>query len=333
MPELGEVQHAASLLKRFLLNRTIVKITSAVDEIVFVKPLVSSILDGLVGSRVTSVGRNGKYFWFECDSSKTLLMHFGMTGWIHVKDVRTHFIAMESGGDKKQKERIKEILAAGGDPAALTVENVPSEVWPPKYMKFVIETDEGNSIAFTDSRRLGRIRLLDMPASEAAKVEPLSKLGRDYSQDQGDLADFSQNVSKRKVPIKALLLDQSVFSGIGNWMADEIIFQARVHPEQYSNTLDSTQLETLYAKLIQVCELSAKLEGNTAGFPADWLMLHRWGKGRKAAQTLPSGHTVEHITVGGRTSCYVPELQILPKVEDDIKDEPDVPSKKRRRKN
>lgn len=337
MPELGEVQHAVSLLKRFLLNRTITKVTATIDEIVFVKPLEKTVFEGISGSKVTAVGRNGKYFWFECDAKRTVLMHFGMTGWIHVKDIRTHFIAMESGGDKKQKERIKEMVARGEDPIKLTIENIPSEVWPPKYMKFVLETDNGNEIAFTDSRRLGRIRLLEEPVARALELEPLSKLGRDFSQDAGDFETVSKEISRRKVPIKALLLDQTVFSGIGNWMADEIVFQARIHPEQYANTLDEEMLKTLYDKILEVCTLSAKFEGNTAAFPADWLMLHRWGKGRKAAQSLPSGHAVEHITVGGRTSCYVPVLQILKKPEVVKKEEEDEngeavrPPKRRKR--
>jgi hypothetical protein len=50
--------------------------------------------------------------------------------------------------------------------------------------------------------------------------------------------------------------------------------------------------------------------GNTAAFPEDWLMLHRWGKRRKnEVQKTADGHALDHITVGGRTSCYVPALQ------------------------
>jgi hypothetical protein len=49
--------------------------------------------------------------------------------------------------------------------------------------------------------------------------------------------------------------------------------------------------------------------GNTAAFPDDWLMLYRWGKRRKQKQVTAQGHEVAHVSVGGRTSCYVPALQ------------------------
>ncbi|ANB12403.1 hypothetical protein AWJ20_656 [Sugiyamaella lignohabitans] len=50
--------------------------------------------------------------------------------------------------------------------------------------------------------------------------------------------------------------------------------------------------------------------GNTEAFPKDWLMLYRWGKRRKGEkQKTADGYEVDHVTVGGRTACYVPALQ------------------------
>lgn len=314
MPELGEVAHAASLLRQFLLGRTIKSVEAIVDEKLFVAPLTNVVFQNeLTGATVTDVNRNGKYFWFEINKRKTVLLHFGMTGWIHVKDVYTHFIAMENAGDVKQKKFIEEMKSRNEDmPKGPVITEKKSEVWPPKFVKFSFDLDNGKTLAFTDPRRLGKVRLLDVPSSEVQSLEPVSKLGRDYSQDPLGLDEFSKAVSRRKVPTKALLLDQAVFSGIGNWMADEILFHAEIHPEQVSSTLSEEQLKLLYDSLLEVCKVSVATEGNTAAFPSNWLMLHRWGKRKKnERQYTAEGHEIDYITVGGRTSCYVPSRQKL----------------------
>jgi formamidopyrimidine-DNA glycosylase len=66
--------------------------------------------------------------------------------------------------------------------------------------------------------RFGKINLVTSPASS----EPLSKLGPDALLDMPTLDGFSELMLKQGRPLKAVLLDQSVLSGIGNWVADEV---------------------------------------------------------------------------------------------------------------
>jgi len=75
-----------------------------------------------------------------------------------------------------------------------------------------------NVILNGDWFRLGRIRVRTDPATE----EPIRSLGYDPILDDIDNDAFNTMVLKRKVPIKALLLDQTVFAGVGNWIADEV---------------------------------------------------------------------------------------------------------------
>jgi formamidopyrimidine-DNA glycosylase len=129
---------------------------------------------------------------------------------------------------------------------------------------------------------------------------------------------FKSLVLKRSCPIKALLLDQSFSAGVGNWVAgmpyrlgrgstahapltDEILYNARVHPEQRSNTLTDEQLIALHDQTSNVCESAVSVDADDSKFPEDWLFKHRWvfmkrklrlltnlgqGKGKKAAHTL-----------------------------------------------
>lgn len=328
MPELGEVQHAVSLLRKNILGKTIAKVSAPSDNLLYVAPLTGEQLaSNLQNSTVSAVGRNGKYFWLELDKKATMLMHFGMTGWVNLRNVQSHMVFMEGGGDKKQKQRMEELLAEGKDPSEAKWE---MHEWPPKYTKFSFETAEGDDFAFSDPRRLGRVRWFDCGAENIDQYEPISKLGKDFSQEEVPVEEIVAQIKRRKVPLKSLLLDQSVFSGIGNWMGDEILFQARLHPEQVASTLDDENAANLYSKVLEVCRTAAELEGNSAAFPKTWLMLHRWGKSRskKETQKTPDGYKVDFVTVGGRTSCYVPKLQKKLKpakteVKDEIKNEAD----------
>ncbi|KAK1226969.1 hypothetical protein PQX77_010037 [Marasmius sp. AFHP31] len=133
------------------------------------------------------------------------------------------------------------------------------------------------------------------------------------------LDDFSTLVLKRSCPIKALLLDQSFSAGVGNWVADEVLYHARVHPQQTCNTLSSDQIQALHRELPNICQTAIAVDADASKFPENWLFNHRWGKGKGSKKAelpglkLPNGNpaSIKWITVGGRTSAFIPELQIL----------------------
>lgn len=76
-----------------------------------------------------------------------------------------------------------------------------------------------------------------------------------------------------------------------------------------TNDIPEDMMKTFYDKVVELCEFVVKVEGNTAAFPEDFLMLYRWGKGRKDQVKTPQGYVVKHLEVGGRTSSYIPQLQ------------------------
>ncbi|EDN99554.1 hypothetical protein SS1G_02408 [Sclerotinia sclerotiorum 1980 UF-70] len=188
------------------------------------------------------------------------------------------------------------------------------EVWPPKFSKFSLQTAEEPKVdaAFTDSRRFSRIRLVDCVAGAIRNTTPLKENGPDPVIDKDILTAewLEQKLNKKQVPIKALLLDQANISGIGNWVGDEILYRARLHPEQYSNTFSSEEIKRLHASMMYICQTAVDLLADSSKFPDDWMFKHRWGKGKKDGPTaLPNGEKITFLTVGGRTSCVVPSVQ------------------------
>ncbi len=97
-----------------------------------------------------------------------------------------------------------------------------TEVWPPKFWKFTLETDSTPKVeaAFTDARRFGRVRLLDCAAEDIRKTTPLKENGPDPVIDRDVLTEewLEKKMKSKHVPVKALLLDQANISGIGNWV-------------------------------------------------------------------------------------------------------------------
>ncbi|KAJ7124830.1 AtMMH-1 [Mycena crocata] len=291
MPELPEVNKAKNLVNTVAVGKRIEKVETVEDTIVFSGTTHEEFAKELTGRTVESAGRYGKVFYINLSGSGRLpVLHFGMTGMLQVKgELATYY-----------KETPK----------------TASTNWPPRFMKFILhlldsETGVTTELAFLDARRLGRIRLCKSPLTEP----PISELGFDPILSMPTLEKFKPLVLKRSCPIKALLLDQSFSAGVGNWVADEILYNARVHPEQRSNTLTDEQLVALHHQTSHVCETAISVDADDSKFPEHWLFKHRWGKGKKAAHNLklPSGEaaTIKWVTVGGRTSAFVVELQTL----------------------
>ncbi|KAI8068707.1 DNA glycosylase/AP lyase [Gongronella butleri] len=289
MPEIAEVEHARRQCHTNILNRAIAKVETADDNLIFVSGDHTHYAKQLKGCTIIDTKRWGKYFVLVLDNGQSMVCHFGMTGSLKFKH------------EKKD-----------------------DDAWPPRFWKLILtfdaakkgkkkvkdENDAPMVMAFCDARRLGRLRLLD---GDPMKQEPISKLGFDPLQNLPDDDAFHTMVTKRAVPIKALLLDQAFSAGVGNWIADEILYHARVHPAQYANTLTEKQCKTIREQMVYVCELAVESEADESILPDHWLMTYRWNKGKgKGKGKLPNGHTLAFETVGGRTSAFVPALQKLP---------------------
>jgi formamidopyrimidine-DNA glycosylase len=184
-------------------------------------------------------------------------------------------------------------------------------------MKFLLELEPENGekaieAAFVDARRLARIRLVECPGKEIRQNTPLKENGPDPVVDKNIVTVdwLKKKCNSKKVPIKAMLLDQANISGIGNWVGDEIMYNAKMHPEQYANTLNDEQIEQLHKSIHYICATACELLADSDQYPEDWLFKHRWGKGKKdSSKTLPNGEKITFLTVGGRTSAVVPSIQ------------------------
>ncbi|KAG8697880.1 hypothetical protein FRC09_007586 [Ceratobasidium sp. 395] len=314
MPELPEVERAAKLTRHVAVGRTVTKVETFEDTIVYTGGIThSEFAKEITGRKVTGVGRYGKVFYIELDGEGRMpVLHLGMTGMIQVKGEEPTWY----------RRRNKDLAADVWPPPKflkvcqplLPVPTIITDAQPLKFIMHFSATDDlpATELAFIDARRLARIRLVRDPTKEP----PISELGFDPILSMPEYDEFAKMVLKRTCPVKALLLDQSFSAGVGNWVADEILYQSRIHPEQRASNLSEEQLKATYNWTKRVCETAVAVNADSTQFPADWLFKYRWSKGQKSKEDmlLPNGEKakIEWLTVGGRTSAVVTQVQKMP---------------------
>ncbi|KAK7261948.1 hypothetical protein RIF29_28272 [Crotalaria pallida] len=278
MPELPEVEAARKAVEDNCIGKKILKCLVADDSKVIDGVSRSDFEASVTGKTIVAARRKGKNMWLHLDSPPFPSFQFGMAGAVYIKGVAVTEYKRSAVNDKDE--------------------------WPSKYSKFFIELDDGLELSFTDKRRFAKVRLLKDPTS----VPPISELGPDALSEPMTLEEFTKSLHKKKTEIKALLLDQSFISGIGNWIADEVLYQARIHPRQVASSLSEENCSALYKCIKEVIEKAVEVGADSSQFPTSWIFHSREKKPGKA---FVDGKAIDFISAGGRTTAYVPELQKL----------------------
>ncbi|XP_016174617.1 formamidopyrimidine-DNA glycosylase isoform X1 [Arachis ipaensis] len=286
MPELPEVEAARRAVEDNCVGKKIVKCIVADDPKVIDGVSPSELQASVVGKTIVAARRKGKNMWLQLDSPPFPSFQFGMAGAIYIKGVAVTKYKRSAVNDEEE--------------------------WPSKYSKFFIELGDGLELSFTDKRRFARVRLLKDPTS----VPPISELGPDALLEPMTLEEFTESLHKKKTEIKPLLLDQSFISGIGNWVADEVLYQARIHPRQTATSLSDESCAALHKSIKEVIEKALEVGADSSQFPSSWIFHSREKKPGKA---FVDGKQIDFITAGGRTTAYVPELQ-KPSGSQDVKE-------------
>jgi len=169
-----------------------------------------------------------------------------------------------------------------------------------------------HTLVFSDPRMFGRIQFHQGRTAPAwwTKIAP-AILSPAFTAD--GVAAFLQR--RQRAPIKAVLLMQERFPGIGNWMADEVLWRAGLHPRCAAGSLSPFEVRALWRECRQVCRLALRtIAGRGDCLPPDlnvhipdtWLFNHRWVNGGRCPKT---GCPLVREEIGGRTTCWSPGRQ------------------------
>ncbi|EDY82636.1 Formamidopyrimidine-DNA glycosylase H2TH domain family [Verrucomicrobiia bacterium DG1235] len=175
-----------------------------------------------------------------------------------------------------------------------------------KHDHLAIRSSE-STLVFRDPRKFGKLALHfadegdlpqwwnELPPEPHAKGFTRERFGPLLARRQGSV-------------LKALLLHQDLFPGVGNWMADEILWRARIRPDRRLGSLSKGELDALFQETRWVCREAVRIIGTDYTDPPDsWLFKHRWKDGGICPV---SQKNLQRDTVGGRTTCWSPAVQL-----------------------
>lgn len=172
----------------------------------------------------------------------------------------------------------------------------------PRFPRVIFHFENDFSLAFNCPRKFGRLQVGEKVSEMAAR----RKLGPDAA--GIDWEQFESRLRGRKINIKNALMNQSIFAGLGNWMVDEILYQAQVHPEERIPELDTSSLQKVHQQMLYIIQVALKHEAHYPDFPAHFMIHSRWtDAGRPDAPRLD----LAKLKVGGRSTYIDPQVQVL----------------------
>jgi formamidopyrimidine-DNA glycosylase len=272
VPELPEVESARSVIERAALDRRIVEVDDT-DTYECRPHPPGEIRAALLGRCLTAAHRRGKSMWCETSGAgrrrgpgPVLGIHLGMSGKIVIADPGGREI---DGGDYWERGR------ALGDY---------------RWSRFSLTFADGGRLLLVDPRRLGRVRL----------NPPVEALGPDAG--EATPAQFRAALARGTAPVKARLLDQEAIAGIGNLLADQILWLAKVHPARPVGTLTRTDLDRLQRATRKSIGAAVRDGGVHTLSVVPF---------RRAGEVCPRcGTPMQRGVVGGRTTWWCPREQV-----------------------
>lgn len=162
---------------------------------------------------------------------------------------------------------------------------------------------ERRTLVFYDGRHFGRVMFYEGDGVP----EWWSKLAPSILSEAFTARGVAEFLARRKrAPLKAVLLMQERFPGIGNWMADEILWRAPFHPAALAGSLDAQDATRLWRTVRHVSRRAIETISEDWGYPDSWLFSQRWKKTGCCPRCRARLDTAE---IGGRTTRWCPQCQ------------------------
>lgn len=171
---------------------------------------------------------------------------------------------------------------------------LPEESTP--FIRLQFKFSDGSYLAYDNMRKFGLMALTDNPEEYIRN----KKLGIDPLNTKLTPDNFVKIVKSKTGTMKSILMDQSIFAGIGNLYSDEIVFQAGIHPSASLNSISLQKKKDIYKKMMSVLRTAVKRGEDIESMPRKYLI-----RFRKDGSKCPlCGGKITHKTIAGRTSYF-----------------------------
>lgn len=285
MPELPEVETVVRGLQALLPNQMITAVRLGKTDFIDNPADIEQILPR---ARIAGVRRHGKFI-------------------VLVLEKQAHGVDASSSSDITLFHFIIHLGMTG----QLIV--VPASTPAALHTHAWISLGNERELRFIDSRRFGRMLIL--PQDESDSV--LGRLGTDPL--DISIQEFQMRLREKRARIKAVLLDQRVFRGMGNIYTDESLWRARIHPARLASLLKPREALMLHRAMRQILLEAIRLGGssisdyvNAEGQPGEFQIRHRVYQ-REGKKCSRCGARIRRIVVAGRSSYFCPRCQRAPR--------------------
>lgn len=233
MPELPEVETIKNDLKAKVINNKIKIVYINLPKIVKNKP--GYFQEKMTGAVFSHIERRGKLLIFSFRQNNLfMLLHLRMTGQLIYKKGRK--------------------IIGGGHSDTKIDFNLPN-----KYSHLWFEFVDGGKLFFNDMRQFGYARLVNNEEKkEALKVFGPEPFEKKFSSDY-----LYKELKKRRISVKAVLLNQHIIAGIGNIYADEALFLAGIRPNRPAKQINRKEVQRLFLAIKKILRLAIKDRGTT----------------------------------------------------------------------
>lgn len=283
MPEGPEVTHLTRYIAKHCQGRTLTKMAFNAGRYVNHEPPANfSAFQKALPMRCTKVTNKGKVIFMHFEHDWCLVSKLGMTGWWYVpgdepswKSSNLKNAVLDFGASSKSSRK---------------------------------SSNSNNKLIYTDFRSYGTIRLTKDPVdiqNEIARLAPdfLSEQ-TDWNQFKNRIAQLSQ--SKQKLLLEDALVDQQlIVSGIGNYLKSEILYAAKISPLRKIQDTSTSDWKRIFmqAKKIMNKMMAAVAANNVDEYANQMEVYHR--------TTDKRGNPVKHHkTKAGRMTFWVPAVQV-----------------------
>ena len=276
MPELPEVETVRRGLAQFLIGYRFTSAAGLHPRVL--KPASLQPLAAVVGAKIKSVNRRGKFLWIELDREQALVAHLGMSG---------------------------QFLVASKDRPA------------PGHVRARFDLSKGlkkQELLFSDQRTFGWLSVEEL--TDGIPQSALH-IARDPFDSAFDRSAVINAMKSRKAAIKSVILNQEIMSGVGNIYADESLWRAKIHPEIPAADLSTKKITSLVDAAIEVMAEAIEVGGTSfdamyinvngeSGFFETSLAAY----GQEGEPCPRCGRQIRRIAFGNRSSHFCPKCQV-----------------------
>jgi len=278
MPELPEVEIAARNLRAWARGRRIERAEAeAQAKRIFRPGRPGAFTAALSGRRVGEVRRLGKHIMVRLDDPSGNAEPLGLLSHLGMTG--------------------KWLRRSSGEAA-------------PSHSRARLRLDDGAVLHYRDPRLFGRLRLV--PGARFEDVPEVAALGPDPLERGIDVALLSEAFARRKIAVKVAMLDQRILPGVGNILASEALFRARIDPRRRASSLSRTEAKRLAEAVLEaVKETIAREEGPEVSYVEEGATENPFLVYAREGETCPRCHreTIHRIVQAQRSTFFCPRCQ------------------------